>query len=113
MTRRPRHTRHTKLLSKCSKIEVEKDQPDYYISKDIKEVSKDILLDKFRIGDGIMIIARNEYSEESVIAQIINCKPNALIKRLEDVSLKMKENKIYNGIIVSSAPLTTSAEKVS
>ena len=84
----------------------------YFISKEVKDFSKDSFSQKYKIEEGIIIIAPKRYSSESIIVHFIDEKKAITNKTLETMSLKMKENKIFDGIIVSNVSLSTSAEKV-
>lgn len=84
----------------------------YYISKEVKEFSKDAFSQKYKFDDGIIIIAPKRYSTENIIVNFLEDKKAISHKSLENISTKMKENKIFDGIIVSNAPLSSSAEKV-
>lgn len=97
---------------KCSKTEVAEIDPGYYISKEVKDFSKEAFANKYRFDDGIIIIAPKRYSTENIIVNFVEDKKAITHKSLENISTKMKENKIFDGIIVSNAPLSSSADKV-
>lgn len=86
--------------------------PGYYISTEVKEFSKEAFASKYKFDDGIIIIAPKRYSTENIIVNFVEEKKAISHKTLENISTKMKENKIFDGIIVSNAPLSSSAEKV-
>lgn len=72
----------------------------------------DAFMQRYKIEEGIVIIAPKRYSTENIIVNFIEEKRPITNKSLETMSLKMKEKEIYDGIIVSNQPLSASADKV-
>jgi hypothetical protein len=112
LTTKAEHTPHTRLSLRCWRTEVHKAYAGYYISKEVKDFSKEAFANKYRFDDGIIIIAPKRYSTENIIVNFVEDKKAITHKSLENISTKMKENKIFDGVIVSNAPLSSSAEKV-
>ena len=112
MTKKRRRSPRTRQSSRCWKTEVGLRSAGYFISKEVKDFSRESFAQKYKIEEGIIIIAPKRYSVESIIVHFIDEKKAISNKVIETMSTKMREHKIFDGIIMSNVPLSASAEKV-
>ena len=59
-----------------------------------------------------MIIAPKRYSQENITINFIDERKAITNKSLEALSSKMKDKKIFDGLLISNQPLSSLAEKV-
>lgn len=84
----------------------------YYVSKELKEVSKEDLISKYKLEQGITVVCLRRYSNENILATFISEKKAVSQKSLEIITTKMEQTKTFDAIIISTVGLNSAAEKV-
>lgn len=84
----------------------------YYVSKELKELSKEELIPKYQLEEGITVVCPKRFSNDKILVSFITEKKAVTQKSLESIATKMAETKTFDGIIISNVGLNSAAEKV-
>ena len=86
----------------------------FYISKDARELEKENFKQKYELEHIFILIASTPDNKKTIGAFMINPKKSNNInnKTIEEVSVRMKDNDIPEGIIISDVPLSNTAQKL-